>query len=305
MASVETIHQFYARVQADAVNTPLNNAGSGHFNVFTRENCKGTPYGRRDFYKVTLIIGKGRLHYADQWLEMDHPALLISNPRVPYSWEPLSDQDGWYCLFTEAFLHPDGLNALLDSPLFPAKGVPLFFVDDQQQREIADIFARMKREMASDYTRKFDLLRHYLHVLLHYAMKMQPAPSPEQPVSAAVRITHAFLELLEQQFPIDTTETELQLKTANDFAEKLAVHVNHLNRALKEVTGKTTTEHIAERVVKEAMAMLRHSDWNISQIAYGLGFEYPAYFNIFFKKHTGRTPLEVRGAQPVVQTPTV
>ena len=302
MEAVETIHQFYARTQTDAVSTPLNNAGAGHFNVFTRENCKGTPYGRRDFYKVTLIIGKGRLHYADQWLDVDRPALLISNPRVPYSWERFSEQDGWYCLFTEAFLHPDGRQELLESTLFPASGVPVFFLNEQQQREIGDIFARMKEEMASEYVRKFDLLRLYLHVILHYAMKMQPAERLEQPVSAAGRLTHAFLELLERQFPIDTTETELQLRTAGDFAEKLAVHVNHLNRALKEVTGKTTTEHISARVVKEALALLRHSDWNISQIAYGLGFEYPAYFNIFFKKHTGLTPLEARSAPARVST---
>ena len=295
MENVETIHEFYARVQTDAVGTPLNNAGSGHFNVFSREHCTGTPYGRRDFYKVTLIIGKGLLHHGDQWLDVDRPALLISNPRVPYSWERFSEQDGWYCLFTEAFLHPTGQQEFLDSQLFPTHGVPVFFLDEQQQREINEIYARMKREMASDYPGKFDLLRHYLYVLLHYAMKMQPVQRQEQPVSAAARITHAFLELLERQFPIDTTETELQLKTANDFAEKLSVHVNHLNRALKEVTGRTTTEHISARVVKEAMALLRHSDWNISQIAYGLGFEYPAYFNIFFKKHTGLTPLEARG----------
>jgi len=104
MKAAETIHQFYARTQAEAVNTPLNNTGSGHFNVFTRENCKGTPYGRRDFYKISLVIGKGRLQYADRWLDMDAPALLISNPRVPYSWEPMGEQKGWYCLFTEQML---------------------------------------------------------------------------------------------------------------------------------------------------------------------------------------------------------
>jgi AraC-like DNA-binding protein len=192
-------------------------------------------------------------------------------------------------------LLPEGRQELLDSPLFPASGVPVFFVDEQQRREIDGIFALMKREMAGDYPRKFDVLRHYLQVLLHYAIKLQPAQRFGQPVSAAARISHGFFELLEQQFPIDTTETELQLRTAGDFAEKLNVHVNHLNRALKDITGKTTTDHIAVRVVKEAMALLRHSDWNISQIAYGLGFEYPAYFNIFFKKHTGLTPLEARG----------
>jgi AraC family transcriptional regulator, transcriptional activator of pobA len=295
----ETIQQYYARArlaEADAVQ--VNNAGSGHFNVFARGNCGPTPYGRRDFFKVTLVLGTGKLHYADKWVDVDRPALLISNPPVPYSWESVSaEQKGWYCLFTEAFVHPgDRMEKLQDSTLFRTGGVPVFFVDERQQEEIGQIYRNMMEEMASDYTHKFDLLRDYLHLLLHKALKMQPADAQILPTGASARITVQFLELLERQFPIDTTETELRLKTANDFAEKMAVHVNHLNRALKEVTGRTTTEHIAERVVKEATALLRHSDWNISQIAYGLGFEYPAYFNNFFKKQTGATPLEARKA---------
>jgi AraC-like DNA-binding protein len=268
------------------------------FNVFTRDTCKKTPYGRRDYYKVSLILNPGKLHYADEWVDVDRPCLLFSNPLVPYSWESDSpEQKGWYCLFSETFLHgPDCKETLLETPFFRRGGVPVFFVNAKQQEELAVLFQQMQREMASDYAHKFDLLRNLLQVIFHHGMKMQPAEQLEQPMSASTRITHSFLELLERQFPIDTTETELQLKTANDFAEKLSVHVNHLNRALKEVTGKTTTEHIAERIVKEAMALLRHSDWNIAQIAYGLGFEYPAYFNIFFKKHTGLTPMEARSA---------
>jgi AraC family transcriptional activator of pobA len=298
MHQTETIQQFYARVRkTDAGNISLNNAGSGHFNVFPRDTCyRTTPYGRRDFYKISLILGTGRLHYADKWIELDKPSLLFSNPMVPYSWEAVStEQKGWYCLFTEAFVHPaERKETLPDSPLFRMAEMPAFFVDEQQQQSISHIFREMMREMESDYAHKFDLLRNYLHLLIHQGIKMQPVSQPEQSVNAATRITHQFLDLLERQFPIDTTETELRLKTANDFAERLAVHVNHLNRALKEVTGKTTTEHISARIIQEAMALLRHSDWTIAQIAYGLGFEYPAYFNIFFKKHTGVTPMEAR-----------
>ena len=298
MHPTETIGQFYARVRkTDAAMIPINNAGSGHFNVFVRDTCyRKTPYGRRDFYKVTLILGTGVLHYADKRIELNRPALLFSNPVVPYSWESGTvEQKGWYCLFTESFLHPVEKNETLqDSPLFRMGGIPAFFVDEKQQAEISGIFLKMMEEMASDYAHKFDLLRNYLHLIIHQAMKMQPADTTDQPFDASLRITHQFLDLLERQFPIDTTETTLVLKTANDFAEKLSVHVNHLNRALKKVTGKTTTEHISARVIREAMALLRHSDWNIAQIAYGLGFEYPAYFNIFFKKHTGLSPMKAR-----------
>ena len=78
--------------------------------------------------------------------------------------------------------------------------------------------------------------------------------------------------------------------------QNLSVHVNYLNSSVKEVTGKPTTTHIAERIISEAKALLQHTDWNIAEIAYALGFEYPTYFNNFFKKKTGHIPKSVRAA---------
>lgn len=40
--------------------------------------------------------------------------------------------------------------------------------------------------------------------------------------------------------------------------------------------------------------ILQHSDWNVSKISYALGFEYPTYFNNFFKKQTGTSPSTVQ-----------
>jgi AraC-like DNA-binding protein len=101
---------------------------------------------------------------------------------------------------------------------------------------------------------------------------------------------------LERQFPIESTERPLQLRTAQDYADGLNVHVNYLNSAVKKVTGKPTTAHIADRVITEAKALLLHTDWSIAQIAYALGFEYPTYFNNFFKKKTGDIPKSIRAA---------
>ena len=77
-------------------------------------------------------------------------------------------------------------------------------------------------------------------------------------------------------------------------AAKDSVHVNHLNRAVREVTGKTTTLHLKERIVAEAKALLLHTAWNISEISHSLGYEYPTYFNNFFKKQTGIAPNSFR-----------
>ncbi|KFF24861.1 helix-turn-helix domain-containing protein [Chryseobacterium vrystaatense] len=299
MESKETIKGFYLRnasvERLEAVTTP----GIGHFNVFTRESCSlMTPYSRRDYYKISLIIGKGKLHYADKWIYVDRPALLFSNPVVPYSWEADDeDQTGWFCLFTDQFLqNGTRLGNLQDSQLFKIGGTPMFFVDDEQQKTISDLFMKMMIEIESEYMHKYDMLRAYLHLLIHETMKMQPAENFEPYHNASHRVASLFMELLERQFPIDSPEAFLKLKTPNDYAQSLSIHVNSLNRSVKEMTGKTTSQQITSRIVQEANALLKHTDWNISEIAYGLGFDEPAYFTNFFKKQTGLTPNTVRTA---------
>jgi AraC family transcriptional activator of pobA len=298
MKSIESVEDFYTRVpKANPLGLTIHNAGAGHFNVFSRANCSTiTPYSRRDFYKVSLIIGTGKIHYADKWIYIDKPALLFSNPIIPYSWEAESAiQEGWFCLFTEAFIQTgERKESLQDSPLFSIGSNPVFFIDEIQQKEISDLFVKMTKEISSDYLHRYNLLRNYLHLIIHEAMKMNPTESFEKHTNASSRITSLFMELLERQFPIDTHHLSLKLKTANDYAKSLSIHVNHLNRSVKETTGKTTTEHIAARITREARALLQHTDWNISEIAYGLGFEYPAYFTNFFKKNTGTSPIEIR-----------
>lgn len=80
----------------------------------------------------------------------------------------------------------------------------------------------------------------------------------------------------------------------DDFARQLNVHVNHLNRAVKENTGKTTSQLIAGRLLQEGKILLKHSTWNVSDIAYALGFAEVIHFNNFFKKHVQLSPLKFR-----------
>lgn len=300
MKETESVNDFYRRLPSHSpTDVPLDNAGIGHINVFSRETCAVvSPYSRRDFYKVSLIIGKGKIYYADKWIQIDRPALLFSNPIVPYSWEAESEQQsGWYCLFTENFIqHSERVNNLRDSPLFSIGCNPVYFPDEAQASELSAIFKKMQAEMCSTYPHKYDVLRSYLHLIIHEAMKNSPTTHFHTYANGSSRVSALFLELLERQFPIDSPALILKLKNPADYATALSVHTNHLNRSVREVTGKTTTTHIAARIIKEARALLQHTDWTISDIAYSLGFEYPSYFTLFFKKHTGFSPTQLRQA---------
>ncbi len=104
----------------------------------------------------------------------------------------------------------------------------------------------------------------------------------------------AFLNLMEKQYPIVSPQDPLRMKKPSEFAGQLAVHVNHLNAVVQQITGKSTSAHISDRMIQESKALLRYSDWPVADIAYSLGFDYPNHFTTFFKKHTGETPLSFR-----------
>jgi len=294
LESIEDFHQKKLLFMPDNLKKEI-----GHFNVFVLDDFMGCsakpiPYSRRDYFKISLIIGKNRVHYADKIVEIDKQVLFFANPQVPYNWEQLEEQQtGFFCVFTEAFFHQFG--NLKEYPVFKPNGSPVFAIDDDQVEKIKGIFEQMMTEINSDYTYKYDVLRNLVFDLIHSAMKMQPANiSVTQHSNASSRISSLFLELLERQFPIENARQRFGLRSAADFANQLTIHVNHLNRALKETTQKTTSEIIAERILQEAKILLKHTDWNISEIAYSLGFEEPTHFNNFFKKNIQLTPRQFR-----------
>jgi AraC family transcriptional activator of pobA len=130
--------------------------------------------------------------------------------------------------------------------------------------------------------------------LIHYGQKLHPVSALSNAQNASERISSLFMELLERQFPLESTHHRLDLRSAKDYSDRLVVHVNHLNKVLKEVTGNTTTRLINNRVAQEAKILLKQTDWNIAEIAYTLGFDDLAQFSNFFKNYTSLTPSYFR-----------
>lgn len=296
-----TIEEFYKEVSAlipQEVSREI-----GHFNVFNvadlMQKVGGKPqmpYNRRAYYKISLVSGRNRAEYADKVIDIEKNALLFASPKIPYHWIPQDmDQSGYFCIFTDEFLMQSKSGVILDElPIFKASGYPVFQLSEDEAGEIDAVFRKMYKELSSNYAYKYDLLRNYVLELIHYGQKLQPTTALYPTQTASARVSSLFAELLERQFPIESPQQRLNLRAAKDYADRLAVHVNHLNKILKETTGKTTTDIIKNRIAQEAKILLKQTDWNISEIAYCLGFEEIAHFSNFFKKHTSLSPLAFR-----------
>lgn len=276
-------------------NNELKLQGFKAFQI-EQDSADTRTYSRKEFYKICLTTGESKIHYSDKTYEQEGTILFFGNPHIPYSWETISTTYiGYTILFSEEFFkNSERSESLQQSSFFKIGGTPVLKITEEQRIFLNTIFQKMITEQEGDYIFKDELIRNYISLIIHESLKMEPSENYEQNKNASSRLTSVFMELLERQFPIENTASPLKLRTAQHYSQHLNVHINYLNRAVKEVTGKSTTTHITERIVTEAKALLQHTDWSISEIAYALGFDYPTYFNNFFKKQTGTNPKSFR-----------
>lgn len=280
-----------------------NGKDMGHFNVFdihkfyySGNKKSEMTYNRRLYYKISLIKGKNLVEYADKTVLIEKQGILFATPKIPYRYTPQnSKQSGFFCVFTKDFVSKSKTGLMIeDLPLYQPTSDFVYQLTDAQYAEMEAIFRKMDAELSSDYAYKYDLLRNYVLELIHTGQKLKPMKSTPHGTNAASRISSLFIELLERQFPVEHVEQVIQLKTPLEFAKTLGVHINHLNKVLKETTGRSTTDIINGRIVEEARILLKQTQWNISEIAYALGFDEVAHFSNFFKKHTTLSPLKFR-----------
>lgn len=297
MEKIEISQEFYGQ-QFGWVPKLLQNE-IGHFNVFRLEPQlifpnKPTAYRKYDYFKVSVVIGNSAIQYADKRIEIEKQALVFYHPLISYQWDetrPISS--GYFFVFTPDFFRQ--YSSFDQYSVFQSGGYPIFELSDEQLQRVVCIFENMLDVLDSEYVYKYDALRSLVFELVHAVLSLQPSTQLKQQSSnASQRLTTLFSELLERQFPIDNPRQTIQLRSASDFANRLNVHVNHLNRSVRQVTQKTSTQLIAERLIQEAGVLLKQSAWTVSEIAHVLGFREVTYFNSFFKKHLHMSPGEFR-----------
>ena len=175
MVTNTSLEEFYQRASAPVPGDVAKEVG--HFNVFETEKLfdKATgnrvmPYSRRAYYKISWIRGKSRAEYADKVIDIKQNALLFATPKIPYHWLPADhhSQTGMFCIFTADFLSPRKSGIILEElPIFQPGQFPVFQLQEQEVAEIEYIFRKMHKELATDYTFKYDLLRNLVLELIH------------------------------------------------------------------------------------------------------------------------------------------
>jgi AraC-like DNA-binding protein len=148
---------------------------------------------------------------------------------------------------------------------------------------------QMLQEYVQEQGWQKSMLQSYLHIFLLYLSRLYDRQFPTGPTLNNGRLlVKRMKELLETEYA--------RLHQVSDYARLLNVSPGHLNDTIKDHTGQSAITLIHDRILLEAKRALFHADVSVKEIGGQLGFDDAAYFNRFFKRVAGETPLQFRNA---------
>ncbi|NJN35238.1 MAG: AraC family transcriptional regulator [Saprospiraceae bacterium] len=236
------------------------------------------------------------LLYGRQYYDFAEGTLMFVAPNQTISVGEI-DNDTLYEGFG-LYFHADLINAtplgkkMKDYAFFSYNTNEALHVSEDEKNVLNQIVINIEQELQHPIdTYSNAVIVTYLEQILNYSARfygrqfiIRRKPNQELLVR--------FEELLKAYFKEKVAENGLP--TVEYFAEKLSISPGYLTELLKHETGKTTKELIQIELLEEAKIRLLNSNKTMNEVAFDLGFEYPQYFNKFFKSKTGLTPLQYR-----------
>jgi AraC family transcriptional regulator, transcriptional activator of pobA len=247
---------------------------------------------RHDFYQVFWMTSSAPSFSIDFYnLPVEANSFIFAPPGAVHTFGEKSLAEGYVLSFQEDFLEAEGYPADLFEecpPLDPAQILHVLPVSEQSVEFVQTYCVRMYEEFQSKregYRAATAALLRLLFIEIRRCLAARSAPSAFRKYSS---LTARFLRTLNAR--------PYQVTTASQIAKLLGVSRSWLNQLVRQETAKNLTDHLQGRLILESKRLLAHSDLNVSEIAYELGFEDPSYFTRLFRQVEGLSPREFREA---------
>lgn len=85
-----------------------------------------------------------------------------------------------------------------------------------------------------------------------------------------------------------------RVQNVSEYAKRMGVSTGHLNRCVKQYSGRSAVSWVQLSRLNMAKQLLRNNEQSIIDVASAVGIDDQAYFSRFFKKMSGLSPREFR-----------
>jgi len=292
--------KYHDKYYSNGVDVPLRSS-TNHFEITCRSELEETIRSHRlDFYLVYLVTkGKGKHKIGSKTYSIKENMLGFVGPNIVSAWKSKEKkQKGYSISFSSEFYHLNLVDKQFLNKLsfFQLGGTPFIDLSRNQTKNFQQLFKQTYNEFLRGENDSMPVLRSLLQAIINKASSTLRTKQVRNisPTNAQERILQEFKELLLNDFKPVRDHIAIKRRRVVDYAEELGVTQNHLNDTIKSITGKSAGQLIQEQVIKQAKMCLSHSDLDIAEIAFRLGFDDPSYFSRSFKKQTGYSPTSFR-----------
>ncbi len=239
---------------------------------------------RHSYFAIFFFQEGQGTHTIDfQTYEIESNSLFFLKPGQVHSWKFLKKPKGFALKVSSDFYSELGEkpSELRKFPFFSFGGtVPKISV--QNLTVLSSDFSRLEEEFKKTSEPK-------LLFIITQLILLQLKKEYENFSQSFLQNGHpieTFQNLLESHF--------LKERSTSFYAKKLGISTGALNRFCQNDLGKSAKSVIHDRVILEIKRYLLHSEMNITQICWELGFSDNAYFSRYCKNQFGISPEQFR-----------
>lgn len=244
------------------------------------------------YYQIIWFRSGQGQHFVDfRSFEIKADSIVFVAKNQVHYFDQNVDYTGYMIHFNESFLiqTDSEMEFFLKCNFFGnAYQPPVSYIDQGCHQTLETYIDQIQSELKSSHNLgREELLRGYLKAFLIQVQRVKnnsglAAFVPDERRLQLLR----FINLVDENYKNGFS--------VGEYAERL--HIS--SRTLSDITGhlisKTPSQIIQERIILEAQRLLLHSELNINQVGYRLGFDDPSYFVKYFKKHTNQSPTDFR-----------
>ena len=278
---IETLHPLVSVIDMSEVS-PIRHQRQtfGFYAIFLKEvKCGDLLYGRHhyDYQEGTLVcLAPGQVIGVEDNGEKFQPK-------------------GWALVF-----HPDLIRGtslarnMKEYSFFSYEVNEALHLSERERELVIDSLRKIRNELEHAIDRHSrTLVVNNIEMFLNYCVRFYDRQFITRSDVAGKDILARFERTLDDYFLSDKPQTE-GLPTVQYCAQELHLSANYFGDLVKRLTGKTAQEHIRLRLIDAAKERIADPARSIAEVAYELGFKYPAHFTRLFKNVVGCTPNRYR-----------
>lgn len=250
-----------------------------------------------DLYIIGLKGKTGSIRYGRNSYDYEEGTMVFTAPNQALTFDKTEEgtnYEGWTILFHPDLIRTSELGRTIKEYAFFEYAVhEALHLSEKEKQILSDFVGHIEIEINQNLDKHSqNLIIANVQSILKYCQRFY-----DRQFFTRTNLNKDYVVRFEQylkEYFASENLTEKGLPTVSDCGEALNMSASYLSDLLKAETGRSAKDHIHNVIIEKAKTLLLASNVSVSEVAYGLGFEYPQHFSKLFKAKTGYNPTDFR-----------